>query len=94
MSNTGKSIDQRMDTLERKLEDGFDKLSEEIRGLKIGIHGNEEHDQIGYRQRILALEEKVGTHEEFKKKITWLVSLIGAGASVVINLVIYIVSFL
>lgn len=90
-----KSIDKRMDSFERALlemkneqKQGFEKLSKEIEGLKTGIHGNKEHDQIGYRQRISELETKVQDHEEFKKKITWIVSLIGAGATVLMNIAI------
>lgn len=90
-----KQIDTRMDSFEEAIKEmrrdqqkGFDRLSHEIEGLKTGIHGNKEHDQIGYRQRINGLEEKVTEHEEFKKKILLIVSLITSLATVLINILI------
>ena len=94
MNGTGEStLDRRMDSFEKALleikndqKKGFKRLSKELEGLKVGIHGNEEHDQIGYRQRINQLEDKVDDHEDFKKKILLIASLIGAGATVLMNI--------
>ena len=91
-----KSIDSRMNSFEKAIlemktdqKQGFEKLSKEIEGLKTGIHGNKEHDQLGYRQRISSLENTVNSHEEFKKKALHLISLITAGVSFLANALIY-----
>ena len=78
--------------LKEEQKRGFDKLSKDIEGLKMGIHGNKEHDQLGYRQRISSLENTVENHEEFKKKALQLISLITGGVSLVANALIYILS--
>ena len=94
-----KQIDSRMDSFERAIlemkneqKQGFEKLSKEIEGLKTGIHGNKEHDQIGYRQRISELEVKVHDHDEFKKKALQLISLVTGFVSVLANIAIYLLS--
>ena len=94
-----KQIDSRMDSFERAIlemkneqKQGFEKLSKEIEGLKTGIHGNKEHDQIGYRQRISELEVKVQDHDEFKKKALQIISLVTGFVSVLANIAIYLLS--
>ena len=90
-----KQIDKRMDSIEgviremrRDQKEGFDRLSKEVEGLKSGIHGNEEHDQDGYRQRISRLEGNVSELKEFKKKILYLVSAITSIVTLVANALI------
>ena len=97
-----KSIDNRMDSFEKAIlemktdqKQGFEKLSKEIEGLKTGIHGNSEHDQLGYRQRINELEsqtkglqEKDLEHDEFKKKVLFVASMIGGAVTLLVNALI------
>ena len=87
-----KQIEKRMDSLESVIRemrkdqmDGFNRLSKEVESLKSGIHGNEEHDQEGYRQRITRLEGNVSDLKEFKKKILYLASAIGSIVTLLVN---------
>ena len=91
------NVNGRMESFERELQQikrdqkkGFQELRNSIDKLNTGIHGTEEHDQVGYRQRIARVEENQRELLDFKKKIMFIASLIGAGAGTVITILINI----
>lgn len=91
------NVNGRMERFEKELQqfkreqkEGFESLRASIDKLNTGIHGTEEHDQVGYRQRIKKVEDNQKELLEFKKKIMLIASLIGAGSGTVITIVINI----
>jgi hypothetical protein len=62
--------------------------------VNIGIQGNREHDQPGYKQRILTLERDVADLNDLKKKIQYKVSVIAVMLSFVVNAIPFIIQLL
>ena len=85
MSN--EQLDARMDRLEKQISQGFKRMDERLTSIETGIQGNKEHDQPGYKERIMHLERRTKELNEFKKKITWIASFVAAVISSIVALI-------
>ena len=91
------SIEQRLDRMEEHLtrhSECLEEITRSIEAVNIGIQGNREHDQPGYKQRILTLERDVADLNELKKKIQYKVSVIAVMLSFVVNAIPFIIQLL
>jgi uncharacterized protein Yka (UPF0111/DUF47 family) len=91
------SIEQRLDRMEEHLtrhSECLEEITKSIEAVNIGIQGNREHDQPGYKQRILTLERDVAELNDLKKKIQYKVSVIAVMLSFVVNAIPFIIQLL
>ena len=91
------SIEQRLDRMEEHLtrhSECLEEITRSIEAVNIGIQGNREHDQPGYKQRILTLERDVADLNDLKKKIQYKVSVIAVMLSFVVNAIPFIIQLL
>lgn len=91
---TESSLQKRLDTFEEHLiKQGktLDSLVSAVDRINIGIQGNREHDQPGYKDRIASLERAVSELTEFKKKIQYTTSLIAFIASSAVNALLFLI---
>ena len=91
------SIEQRLDRMEEHLtrhSECLEEITKSIEAVNIGIQGNREHDQPGYKQRILHLERDVAELNDLKKKIQYKVSVIAVMLSFVVNAIPFIIQLL
>jgi len=90
-------FDKRFDRIEEHLVShtkSLEGLTRSVEAINTGIHGNREHDQPGYKDRILALERSVDDLTELKKKIQYKVSVIAVMLSFVVNAIPFIIQLL
>lgn len=81
-----KSMDQRLYDLEEKMNSIDNKLTqviEAIMGNPLTKAGGVVNSIETLEKKIKALEDKVEEQENFKKKLTWTVGLILAGAMII-----------
>jgi len=81
-------LGQRLDKLEEHLvqvSETLEGIVKSVTAINIGIQGNNDHDQLGYRHRIKKLEDEVGEIQDFKKKIQYTASAIAFIGSFVAN---------
>lgn len=91
------SIEQRLDRMEEHLtrhSECLEEITKSIEAVNVGIQGNREHDQPGYKQRILTLERDVADLNDLKKKIQYKVSVIAVMLSFVVNAIPFIIQLL
>lgn len=91
---TEQTISQRLDTFEKHLlkqQECLEDLAKSVDRIHLGIQGNREHDQPGYKDRIARLETSVENLTEFKKKIQYTTSAIAFTFSFGVNAAVYII---
>ena len=81
-----KNMDQRMYELEEKMTSIDAKLTQvvdAILGNSLTKAGGFVNDIDELKKKIIELEEKLNKQEEFKKKFSWTIGLITAGALII-----------
>ena len=96
-----KNFDSRLKRLEESQERGFERVHEALKDLKSHkgeteseLLGNEKYKRPGIVQMVKTNRDDIDDLRDFKKKIIQLVSLIGAGISLLANAAIYFLNSL